>query len=177
VIRTRVGYAGGTTTHPTYRSIGNHSETVQIDYDPTRVSYEELLEIFWTNHCPTSRPWSRQYMSIIFFHNEEQHRLALASRDREAAKSRQKILTDILPFTEFYLAEHYHQKHTLQQRPEFMKEFTAMYPDPKEFVDSTAVARVNGYLARRGTREQLQSEIDQLGLSELARQKLLRIVK
>lgn len=177
MIHTRVGYAGGTTKHPTYRSIGDHSETVQIDYDPTRVSYEELLEIFWTSHCPTSRPWSRQYMSIIFFHNDKQHRLALATRDRENAKNRQKILTDILPFTEFYLAEDYHQKHTLQQQPDFMKEFKAIYPDPKEFVDSTAVARVNGYLAGHGTREQLQSEIDQLGLSEPARQKLLHIVK
>ena len=68
MIRTRVGYAGGTTNNPTYRALGDHAETIQVDYDPTQISYEELLEAFWTSHSPTSRPWSRQYASIIFYH-------------------------------------------------------------------------------------------------------------
>jgi len=55
VIRTRVGYAGGSTNNPTYYNLGDHSETVQIDYDPTRISYEELLEVFWDSHNPTTQ--------------------------------------------------------------------------------------------------------------------------
>ena len=72
-----MGYSGGETLYPTYRSMGDHSESIQIDYDPARISYEELLEIFWKNHNPTQRAWRRQYMSAIFYHNANQHQLAL----------------------------------------------------------------------------------------------------
>lgn len=71
MIRTRVGYAGGSKENPTYYSLGDHSETIQIDYDPTQISYGQLLEVFWNSHNPTYEPWSRQYMSIIFYHSED----------------------------------------------------------------------------------------------------------
>ena len=86
VVRTRVGYAGGTTQNPSYRSIGDHSEAIQIDYDPTRVSYEELLNVFWASHSPTVQPWARQYMSMILYHNAKQKRLALKTKAQEEAK-------------------------------------------------------------------------------------------
>jgi len=70
VVRTRVGYTGGSTKNPTYHSLGDHTETVQIDYDPTQISFEELLDVFWDSHRPTQRAWSRQYMAAVFFHNE-----------------------------------------------------------------------------------------------------------
>lgn len=72
VIRTRVGYAGGKTDAPTYRHMGDHTETVQIDYDPGRITYEELLKIFWESHDPESRPYSVQYKNAVFFHNAAQ---------------------------------------------------------------------------------------------------------
>ena len=80
VVRTRVGYSGGQRKDPTYRSIGDHSETIQIDYDPARTSYKKLLFIFWQSHDPTHHAWSRQYMSAIFYQNEEQRKLALETR-------------------------------------------------------------------------------------------------
>ena len=80
MVRTRVGYAGGTKENPTYTSLGDHSEAIRIDYDPTRISYAELLEIFWQSHNCTSRAYSRQYMSIILYHDEEQRKLAEESR-------------------------------------------------------------------------------------------------
>ena len=177
MIRTRVGYAGGTAKDPTYYNLGDHSETIQIDYDPTRVSYAELLDVFWNSHSPTSRPWSRQYMSIIFYHNDEQKRLAMETRDREAARTDAEIFTEIVPFSEFYLAEDYHQKYRLQQVPELMQDFEDMYPDAGDFVNSTAAARVNGYLGGHGTFEGLQAEIDSLGLSPAGREKLMDIVR
>ena len=105
MIRTRVGYAGGTMKNPTYHNLGDHTETIQIDYDPTQISYEELLDVFWDSHNPTSRPWSRQYMSIVFYHDEEQKRSAIETRDREGSRREGVIFTEIVPASQFYLAE------------------------------------------------------------------------
>jgi peptide-methionine (S)-S-oxide reductase len=176
VVRTRVGYAGGTTKDPTYYNLGDHTETIQIDYDPTQVSYGELLDVFWDSHNPVQRPWSRQYMSIVFYHNDEQKRLAMETRDREAVKIEGQIFTEIVPASEFYLAEAYHQKYRLRQVPDLMEEFSAMYPADVDFVDSTAAARVNGYLAGYGTSEALQAESSSFGLSPAGSKKLLDIV-
>ena len=81
-MRTRVGYAGGSKPNPTYRDLGDHSETVQIDYDPSKISYQELLAIFWDTHNPGSRPYSRQYASIVFPHDAEQENLAMEAKFR-----------------------------------------------------------------------------------------------
>jgi peptide-methionine (S)-S-oxide reductase len=172
-----VGYAGGSKSNPTYRSLGDHSETIQIDYDPNQITYEELLGIFWDNHSPTSRPYSRQYASVIFTHDEEQQRLALETKAREEAERGQTIYTEIVPFTEFWLAEDYHQKHSLRQKRDLMEELTAIYPDPSDFANSTAVARVNGYLGGHGTLEQFEAEIDELGLSAEARRSLVELAQ
>jgi peptide-methionine (S)-S-oxide reductase len=176
VVRTRVGYAGGTSANPTYRSLGDHSETIQIDYDPAQISYQELLDIFWNSHSPTARPWSKQYASIIFYHDEEQRRMAEASLEREADRRGKPIFTEIIPFSEFYLAEAYHQKYRLQLEPDLLQEFRAIYPDDEDFVNSTAVARVNGYVGGNGTLAALQAEIESLGLSPASQEKLLRIL-
>ena len=175
MVRTRVGYAGGTTQNPTYRNLGDHTETIQIEYDPTVVSYEELLGVFWSSHSPTARPWSRQYMSIIFYHNDEQRRLAIETRDREAAKVGGEIYTEIVPASEFTLAEAYHQKYQLRRVPDLVAEFSAIYTDD-DFVASTATARVNGYLGGNGTCEGLREEVDSLGLSAAGSEKLLKMV-
>ncbi len=175
-MRTRVGYAGGSRENPTYSDLGDHSETIQIEYDPTQISYQELLDIFWSSHSPTARPWSRQYASIIFYHNQEQKQLAEASMDREATSRGKPIYTEIVPFARFYLAETYHQKYRLQQVPALFSEFRDLYPQDDEFINSTATARVNGYLGGYGSLAALQAEIEDLGLSQAGRQTLLEMV-
>jgi peptide-methionine (S)-S-oxide reductase len=177
VIRTSVGYSGGKKKNPTYHSLGDHSESIRIDYDPSEISYEKLLEIFWSSHNPTQRPWSTQYKAAVFYHNEEQKKLAMESRDRETARRNSEIATEIVPATEFYRAEAYHQKHRLRQDRELMKEFEAMYPSDDDFANSTAAARVNGYLDGYGTPETLEKELDGLGLSPEANKTLMDIVR
>jgi methionine-S-sulfoxide reductase len=172
-----VGYAGGTTPSPTYRSIGDHSETLQVDYDPERISYAELLEVFWESHDPTARPWSRQYMSILFYHDEDQRRQAEASRDQQAEGRGRTIHTEIVPFSGFTLAENYHQKYRLRHVPELFRELSAIYPEPGDLVNSTAAARVNGYVGGYGTLEALEAGIADLGLSPAAQEKLLELVR
>ena len=73
---TRVGYAGGAKEDPTYRSLGDHSETIQIIYDPEIISYNELLDIFWQSHNPSLGSFTRQYASIIFYHDDNQKKQA-----------------------------------------------------------------------------------------------------
>lgn len=171
-----MGYAGGRTADPTYHSLGDHTETLQIDYDPRVISCRELLDVFWKAHDPEAPVWSRQYMAAVFFNDEKQKRLAEKSRDQVARSRRKKITTRILPAGRFYLAEDYHQKYRLRQVQALAREFSAMYPGPSGFVNSTAAARVNGFVGGYGDPEFLKAEIDRYGLSAAGKKTLLEIV-
>ena len=175
MIRTRVGYTGGTTENPTYRKLGDHSESIQIDYDPTQISYEQLLDEFWNGHSPTARPYSRQYASFIFYHNETQKELAQQTQSQQEIEWQKETSTEIMPVGTFYWAEDYHQKYRLRNSPALMAEFNALYPSNEDFVNSTAAARVNGYLGGHGSCEQLEVEIDDLGLSSEGQERLERM--
>ena len=172
-----MGYTGGTTDAPTYEDLGDHTETVQIDYDPSVISYEELLLVFFAGHDAACGLTKRQYMSAIFFHDEVQERLARQAKAQEESRLGQVVQTQILPATTFYPAEDYHQKYALQGDPLLMREFWAIYPDFADIVASTAAARVNAYLSGCGTRERLQAQLDDLGLSEEAAEHLLSVVR
>jgi methionine-S-sulfoxide reductase len=173
VIRTRVGYAGGTQANPTYKSIGDHTETVQIDYDPSKISYGELLSIFWESHDPSHQSWYQQYKSIIFYESENQRTLAQESKNMKESELNRTIYTEIRPLDRFYVAEGYHQKYKLQQDKELMKEFESMYPDMGDFIDSTAAARVNGYLSGYGDPDMLHEELSHYGLTKSGEEHLL----
>jgi methionine-S-sulfoxide reductase len=166
VIRTRVGYAGGLADAPTYKNIGDHTETVQVDYDPKRITYDRLLDVFWKNHRPTRFSRSRQYMHAVFYHNQTQRRLAVASKTALERKTGKKVRANILPLRSFTIAEDYHQKHALKSHAVLKNEMLRLYPDHRDFVNSTAVTRLNGYAGGHGTRKQLLREIESLGLSK-----------
>jgi peptide-methionine (S)-S-oxide reductase len=114
-------------------------------------------------------------MSAIFYHNEEQKRLAEKTKEREEARLKRKVYTEILPFSRFYLAEDYHQKYYLREVPDLAREFSRIYPDLRDFVNSTAVTRVNGYAGGSGNATQLNAEIELLGLSPAGMKKLREI--
>jgi peptide-methionine (S)-S-oxide reductase len=164
VLRTRVGYCGGTTKNPTYRSIGDHAETIQIDFDPTRIRYEQLLELFWTTHNPCRNAWSRQYMSAVFYANEAQ-REAIEVTRHKFVKTPEQIQTEIVPLDTFWIAEDYHQKYRLRHEGAIDDELHAIYPNEADYIRSTAAARLNGYLDGHGSEQQLEREIGKLGLS------------
>ena len=112
------GYAGGHTEHPDYRSVctgtTGHAEVVQITYDPDVVSYEDLLEIFWTIHDPTTlnrqgADVGTQYRSVIFYHDEAQKKIAEQSKAKAQKRFDAPIVTEIVPLTRFWPAEAYHQ--------------------------------------------------------------------
>jgi hypothetical protein len=115
-------------------------------------------------------------MSAIFTRGDEQRNLAIRSRSSEAAREKGKIYTEVLPASRFYPAEAYHQKFALRGRSDLLKEYEAMYPSFQDFLASTAVTRVNGYVAGYGTCESLRGELDGLGLSPAGRKRLEGIV-
>ena len=147
-----------------------------MDFDPFVISYGELLDVFWASHDPRERPWKRQYMSAIFPHNDGQKKLAIGTRSREAARRSGRVYTEILPASRFHLAEAYQQKFALRGRSELLKEYESMYPSLRDFLASTAVTRVNGYVAGFGTCASLRGEIGGLGLSPAGRKRLEEIV-
>jgi len=114
-------------------------------------------------------------MSIVFYHNDEQRRLTIESKEREESRLERSIVTEIIPFSGFFLAEDYHQKYYLRQELDLVKELNAIYPYISDFIDSTAVARVNGYVGGYGTLPKLDEELSSLGLSASGRNKLLEI--
>ena len=120
VISTTSGYAGGNSKDPTYEEVSagrtGHAETVQVLYDPTKISYSKLLDVFWVNIDPTVKnqqfcDHGPQYRTGIFYHDEEQKRLAEESKKKieQAGKLPQSIVTEIMPLRDFYPAEEYHQ--------------------------------------------------------------------
>jgi peptide-methionine (S)-S-oxide reductase len=172
-----VGYSGGTTANPTYTDLGDHTETTQLDFDPQRTSYAELLNLFWAAHDPTVKCSSKQYMPVIFYHDADQKTLADQTRAAEAQKRGREIHTEIRPASTFYLAEDYHQKYFLRGEASLFEEMEHHYPDAADLVRSTAAARLNGYVGGYGTLAALQAEIDSLGLTPAGRARLLSLVK
>jgi peptide-methionine (S)-S-oxide reductase len=122
VLSTAVGYAGGSLAKPTYEQVCSgrtgHAEVVQVEYDPEKVSYEQLLEVFWSSHDPTQlnrqgADIGTQYRSVIFVHDAEQAGLARAAKAEvdNSARFRRPIVTEIVPYMDFYRAEEYHQQY------------------------------------------------------------------
>jgi peptide-methionine (S)-S-oxide reductase len=120
VIETTVGYTGGRTEHPTYEEVCSgttgHAEAVQVEYEPDKISYEQLLDVFWSAHDPTTKnrqgpDIGTQYRSAIFCHDPDQEAAARDSIERAAARFPRPIVTEVAPAGTFWRAEEYHQKY------------------------------------------------------------------
>jgi len=126
VLSTAVGYTGGQTKNPTYKEVctdkTGHAEAIEIEFDPAKVSYPQLLDVFFKNHNPTTLnrqgpDVGTQYRSAVFFHNAEQEaeaRKAIADLEKQKAFPR-PIVTQVVPAVDFYRAEEYHQKYLEKQ--------------------------------------------------------------
>ncbi len=173
VVRTRVGYAGGSTENPTYKQLEDYIETVQIEYDPNKISFSVIMDLFFDKRTPVREPWKRQYASAFFYHDEEQKQQILQKKEALEHELGQRVYTEISAYEAFYLAEERHQKYRLQRQPELLAAFRTMYPGLEEFVNSTAAARVNGYLYGCGNCERLSREVGSFGLSPRGQKILL----
>ncbi|XP_037938817.1 peptide methionine sulfoxide reductase [Teleopsis dalmanni] len=164
VLRTTVGYAGGSTNIPTYRNIGDHTEVLEIDYDPNVISFKQLLHLFWNNHeYGLTTKVKQQYISLILYHDEEQKSIAEASKEEQKKKRAPEVLiTKICEKKTFYPAEDYHQKYRLQGHKDLTKSLNL---NSKLLLTSYVATKLNGYLAGVGGLAQFNAEADTLGLT------------
>ncbi|WP_235338434.1 peptide-methionine (S)-S-oxide reductase MsrA [Paenibacillus wulumuqiensis] len=188
VLHTRTGYAGGTTQSPVYRQLGDHSETIEIVFDPSIITLEQLLELFWNHHNPAviNDYKGRQYRSLLFYRNEQQRHMmeqmqqpaapphAFSINNGNGANTsgssdtsspiapdvpEKKRLTEIQPYDAWYPAEERHQKYYLQRQHELMDQLGELYPDREELFRSTLAARLNGYSRGHVTLAEIRQEL------------------
>jgi peptide-methionine (S)-S-oxide reductase len=158
---------GGSKASPSYHSLGDHTETTQVEFDPTQTSYEQLLALFAQTHDMGRGAYSRQYMSVLFPHGEKQER---AAREFIAARKSagEAVATAVLPCepTALTVAEGYHQKYTLRRFPDVLR--ALKLGSDTAVIDSPVAARLNGYLDGNGTGEALEREMASWGLEQPA---------
>jgi len=148
VVRTRVGYAGGTTADPTYHDLGDHTEAFQVDYDPDVRSFESLLDLAFRGHDHTRQPSKRQYQHVVFASTAAQADTIRSYLDARGL-TREGIATRIEQLSRFHLAEDYHQKHSLRGRQSLLNTFEQAGYGDADLRESPAAAKLNGYAAGR----------------------------
>jgi len=143
--------------------MGDHTESIQIDFDPDMISYERLLELFWANHSSYYRSGT-QYKSAIWYHDSTQEALAKESMEAHKKESKRTIYTTIDPAkADFTLAEDYHQKYSLRHYKEVVK---ALNLSNKDLIDSPISAKLNGYLGNREVPENFEMDLLAMGVSD-----------
>ncbi|KAL8151979.1 hypothetical protein V2J09_021787 [Rumex salicifolius] len=150
VVRTTVGYSGGTRLNPDYRRLGDHAECVQVEYDPKAINFRQLLEVFWSSHDSRQvfgqgPDVGNQYRSIIFTNGTDELRVATISKGREQIKSKNTIVTtQIQQLEAFYPAESDHQKFELKRNPFLLHLIGNL---SAELEQSNIAAKLNSYAA------------------------------
>lgn len=169
VVRTRVGFAGGVETDPTYLDPKDHVEAVQVEYDPDSLAFPDLVEAFWSAHDPTEQPDSPRYRRTVFWHEAPQRRALEAALAAVDAAD-----TAVEPFVEFDLAAPGHQKYRLRQHDDLTAKLR-QWRDV-DIRESPLATKLNGYVVGHGTRESFAAALDELGVEGIPRKRLLRRV-
>jgi peptide-methionine (S)-S-oxide reductase len=159
VLRTEVGYAGGVKTGPTYHDLGAHAEVLQVSFDPERIAYSDLLELFWNGHDPTRSSRGSQYRSILLCEGQTQFDEAVASAERKEAKLGRKVQTEVVLDKPFYPAEDYHQKWKLRQQRELFADLATQHSSEAELLNSFAATKLNAFAGGHLSRSELESSL------------------
>lgn len=163
VLRTRVGYSGGKLEFSD-KAIGDHTEVIEISYNPEIISYENLLQIFWNNHeYDYTIKTQRKYMSLILYHTEEQKLIATKSKaDEQIKRNPENITTEIAKVAVFYPSEDIQQKYKLQQHKDLFK---SIQLNSKLLQTSYVATKLNGYIVGFGGLKQFLNEVHAFGLT------------
>lgn len=184
MVSTRVGYMGGSASHsPTYRSIGDYTETTQAVFDPTVTSYDNLLREFFDGHSPFSRS-SPQYASIIFPHNAAQRASAEAALAAFEKESGRRVATVIRDATRFFTAEFYHGKYYIQRYTEICDALLELEGLPRldslttdQLSNSEALTKFNGFVGSNGTKADLEAALRKFKVDSSLEADLRRICR
>jgi len=171
VMFTRAGFTGGTLPNPSYSAIGDHVETVEVIFDPDQVSYNQLLDHFWSHHNGHAKPIFRQYASAIFTTDESQEQAAKKVREsRLAASPGDPLLTAIKPLQQFFPADSGHQKYYLSQDPDLLAKLPR---HGQQKLETRLATKLNAVVGHAGDRAQIKNELTDLGLSAEVAEALL----
>jgi peptide-methionine (S)-S-oxide reductase len=175
VLRTRVGFAGGVHPSPTYRKLGDHTETVEIQYDPEIVPLESILTVFWSSHRPANinEYKGAQYKSLVLYRDESQHQVIQEMMKKLESSATGRPDTEVAPYTGFYPAEERHQKYYLKRYPHALEQLLTLYPQHDELVCSTLAARLNG-IAKGFTN--LSTVIEEIRTWDMASEEQMRLI-
>ncbi|REK74283.1 peptide-methionine (S)-S-oxide reductase MsrA [Paenibacillus paeoniae] len=178
VIRTRVGYTGGQSAQPTYRNLGDHTESVQIEFDSSIRSFEELAAYFWEHHNPVNINGyrGRQYHSLLLYENESQRTAidrVLLDRERRGYA---RPDTDIVLYSNFYSAEERHQKYYLKRYAQAVESLSARYPSHSQLNDATVAARLNGLAKGYTSMERIKNEIEAWRISDAEKSDIIDLI-
>lgn len=179
VIRTRVGYAGGTTAEPTYRQMGDHTETIQLEFDSNLISFEEIIEVFWNHHNPVNINdyKGRQYKSLLFYTDGQQQEAIGHVLKNRVARGQSEPDTEIAPYSGFHLAEDRHQKYYLKRFPNAVEKLSEWYPSHEQLTNSTIAARLNGLAKGYTSLERIVKEIEQWQLQAELKKRMVDLIK
>ena len=179
VIRTRVGYAGGTSNNPTYRQMGDHTEMVQLDFDPGIIPYKQLVELFWSSHNPVNINdyKGRQYQSLLFYADGQQRDIIRQVLNDLGERGESEPDTEIVPNKPFYVAEDKHQKYYLKRHPSAIEKLGALYPSHGELVGSTLAARLNGLAKGYTNLERILNEMSEWPIDSGKQKEMTDLVK
>jgi len=144
VVRTRVGYAGGTTPDPSYHDIGDHSEAIQVDYDPDVLSFADLVDVAIDTHAVHRQTGKRQYQNILFYATVDEREIIEAALNGLAVP---QVATRVEELASFTLAETYHQKYNLRNKRALLADFEDAGYDDAAIRESPAAAKYNAYVA------------------------------
>ncbi|WP_308635790.1 peptide-methionine (S)-S-oxide reductase MsrA [Paenibacillus silvisoli] len=179
IIRTRVGYAGGTVDNPTYRQLGDHTETVEMDYDTRILSLENVLDVFWSNHNPINinEYKGRQYQSLVLYRGQVQLNVIQNVMKIRDEQGKRKPDTEIAPYYRFYPAEDRHQKYYLKRYPNAIEELSKLFPSPQELTNATLAARLNGLAKGYTNLQTILEEIRTWPISEEEKGNMLHLIQ
>lgn len=179
VVRTRTGYAGGTRADPTYRELGDHTEMVEIDFDPQSLRLETILDVFWNGHNPENINdyKGRQYQSLVLYRDEAQHRVIQELMEARKEQGNGTPGTEVVPFAGFYVAEDRHQKYYLKRYPDAIDKLSPLYPTHEELVNATLTARLNGLAKGFTNLARIVQEIQAWPISQEEQAELILLIQ
>lgn len=177
-MRTRVGYAGGSSINPSYTNLGLHTEVIEIDYDPEIISYSQLIDEFFNAHNETLRPYDQRVKSLIFYRDDEELEIAKVKLNdaRMAIDDEENVYTELKEFSVFYIAEEKNQNRSLKTEISLYEEIRAKYGSDEKVLLSVLASKLNGVVYGYGSVEEAENLLSKSALSEEAINRIRQIL-
>ncbi|MFF2482298.1 peptide-methionine (S)-S-oxide reductase MsrA [Paenibacillus sp. NPDC058071] len=178
VISTQTGYAGGAAEYPTYRNMGDHTETVQLRFDPSKLPFESIVRLFWNSHNPNNINGYKgdQYKSLLFWQTEEQRDAIGRVLQERNERGETGAETEVCPYEHFWPAEDRHQKYYLKRYPDAVRQLELLFLHLDAPMETTLAARLNGVAKGYANLSAVKDEIADSDIDEGEKERLIAAI-